>query len=80
MQPMVNPVFQEGSLLFFVHTKCPTNLAFGWKNCDLVEKCPTVISSSELKHSLPARQWRSQTFIFGGAKRTPKARDHLWGS
>ena len=23
------------------------------------------------------RQWRSQTFIFGGAKRTPKARDHL---
>jgi hypothetical protein len=47
MQPMVNPVFQEGSLLFFVHTKCPTNLAFGWKNCDLVEKCPTVISSSE---------------------------------
>jgi hypothetical protein len=22
-------------------------------------------------------QWRSQTFIFGGANRTPKARDHL---
>ena len=25
-------------------------------------------------------QWRSQTFIFGGAKRSPKARDHLGGS
>jgi hypothetical protein len=24
-------------------------------------------------------QWRSQTFIFGGANRTPKARDHLGG-
>jgi hypothetical protein len=31
----------------------------------------TLISQSTLQ------QWRSQTFIFGGANRTPKARDHL---
>jgi hypothetical protein len=40
MQLMVNAIFQEGWLLFFVRTKYPTNLAFGRKNCDLVRKCP----------------------------------------
>jgi hypothetical protein len=45
----------------------------------------TQLSEQNYKLAIPFAendfgQWRSQTFIFGGAKRTPKARDHLGGS
>jgi hypothetical protein len=48
MQFMVNTVFQEGWLLFYVRTKSPTDLAFGRKNCEIFGKCLTVISGSGL--------------------------------
>ena len=39
-----------------------------------------IIPFRQIKYFFTPQQWRSQTFIFGGAKRTPKARDPLGGS
>ena len=40
----------------------------------------SLASNVEERFFRELSQWRSQTFIFGGAKRTPKARDPLGGS
>jgi hypothetical protein len=52
-----------------------------WQTGALAKLTSTLVNwRSGETGTLAKLQWRSQTFIFGGAKRTPKARGHVGGS